>query len=789
MKPSPRRINVAPKLLMIAGLTLLAVLSVETLLGLRNAQQQSENESIQRLTSLHNDYQGEVGLLGKSAASLSLSFASRPDVQQLFLEKDRDGLLKLLTPTFADLERYGIAHLFLEDANGMVFVRVHDPTQFGDSITYLRTAAALRASSNKQTVSGVEIGSNRLGIRSVSPLFRQNEMIGLVEVGLDYDEPFLANLKARKGADYKMWVTWAAAAEPKLSPPANAPPAPVPELFYYASTNPTALPIPTEAYNRVLHSGKTEYYSVSAGNQPLGVLIAPLVAYPDRIIGILEISIPRASTLAAQQRNQSVTLAVSALLAMLGFAVQGVLTHLIVLRPLGHLTSVARQQLAGDLAVQAKMRTGDEFEQLGNTLNELTAKLDTTLKEQEAIIIRRTAQLSASADVGRAVSSVLDLPELLRAVVNLIAERFGYYYVAVFMLDETSQYAVLREATGEAGRVLKESGHRLEVNASSMVGSAIIADDPRIAAHAETEKLRFANPLLPETLSEIALPLRLGGRVVGALDVQSTQPDAFDESVTSVLQSMADQIAVAMGNARLYTEIQQRARQQEGLARVATLAGSTLAVDELLDRLMLEARQLLGADITVVLLKDESRQALVGRHLAGEGAPVSAQEEWFIPLDAPGFQQSVFARGGSYYSDKGLDDPNVIPAYKPYMSTLGIRSFCGVALRAQEQSLGELYVANRSGGFGREDVALLQPIAGYMANAIQNARLFEETQHLAAREQLINTMTARIRASLTMEEVLRVTVQEIADRMGAARVAVRLRPAPGGGRQNEEGLA
>jgi GAF domain-containing protein len=393
----------------------------------------------------------------------------------------------------------------------------------------------------------------------------------------------------------------------------------------------------------------------------------------------------------------------------------------------------------------------------------------------ESQVKQRTAQLSASAEVGRAVSSILDVPTLLSAVVNLISDRFGYYYTAVFMLDESGQYAVLQEATGEAGRVLKEHGHRLEARETSMVGSAISTGRPRIALHAETEATRFVNPLLPDTRSEIALPLRLGGRVIGALDVQSVQPNAFDEASASVLQSMADAIAVSLGNARLYTEVQQRAKQQEGLARIAALSGSTLTVDELLNQLMAEARQLLGAEITVALLKDEARQALVGRHIAGEGAPTPAAETWFVPLNAPGFEQGIFARGGNYYSNKAPDDPNIIPAYRPYMEALQVRNFCGVALRVRDQSLGELYVANRASGFGRNDIALLQTIAGYAANAIQNARLFEETQRLAVREQMINAMTARIRSGLTLEDALQATVQEVGQRLSAGRVAVRLK--------------
>ena len=143
-------------------------------------------------------------------------------------------------------------------------------------------------------------------------------------------------------------------------------------------------------------------------------------------------------------------------------------------------------------------------------------------------------------------AATLDPDQLLRQVVNLITERFGFYYAAVFTLNDTGTSAVLREATGGAGRILKVRAHQLDVNEQSMVGYVIVQRKARIALDVGAEPVRFANPLLPETRSEIALPLMARNRVLGALDVQSTQPAAFDEANAAVLQAMADQIAIAL---------------------------------------------------------------------------------------------------------------------------------------------------------------------------------------------------------------------------------------------------
>jgi putative methionine-R-sulfoxide reductase with GAF domain/HAMP domain-containing protein len=229
--------------------------------------------------------------------------------------------------------------------------------------------------------------------------------------------------------------------------------------------------------------------------------------------------------------------------------------------PLVSLTNTASQISAGELKLQANVSGPAEVAQLATSFNSMTTQLRSLIGELEERVEARTAQLRASAEVGRTAASVLEPDDLLHSVVNLITDRFGYYYAAVFIIDSGGRNAVLREATGEAGRILKERGHQLEVYGQSMVGYAITRRRPRIALDVGEEAVRFANPLLPDTRSEIALPLMVGDRVLGALDVQSTQAAAFDEASSAVLQSMADQIAVAWNNALSYTETQAVARR------------------------------------------------------------------------------------------------------------------------------------------------------------------------------------------------------------------------------------
>lgn len=237
-------------------------------------------------------------------------------------------------------------------------------------------------------------------------------------------------------------------------------------------------------------------------------------------------------------------------------AVGAIGTAQLLLRPILHLTHVAQLITQGDLTAQAPVQSHDEIGVLATAFNTMTAQLRDMISSLELRVEARTAQLRASTEVGRAASTILDPQELLQRIVDLICERFGFYYAGVFLLDRDRRFAVLRAGRGEAGRVMLESGHKLEIGGQSMVGWVCANKQARVALDVGQDAVRFANPLLPDTRSEIALPLRIGDRILGALDVQSVQEAAFDESSIAVLQGMADQIAIALENARLFAETQ-----------------------------------------------------------------------------------------------------------------------------------------------------------------------------------------------------------------------------------------
>ncbi len=199
-------------------------------------------------------------------------------------------------------------------------------------------------------------------------------------------------------------------------------------------------------------------------------------------------------------------------------------------------------------------RMEEKVRELSEALEENT-RLNQQNQELLARSQRRARLLEAAGRVSRSITSILDLDALLNATVDIICDEFGFYYAGVFLVDAEGAWAVLRAGRGEAGARMLASGHRLQVAEASMVGTAILKGQARIALDVGEEKVHFRNPLLPLTRSEMALPLKVGEKFIGALTVQSTEEAAFSEDDITALQSMADQLSVAINNARLLQDL------------------------------------------------------------------------------------------------------------------------------------------------------------------------------------------------------------------------------------------
>ncbi len=198
----------------------------------------------------------------------------------------------------------------------------------------------------------------------------------------------------------------------------------------------------------------------------------------------------------------------------------------------------------------------EQIVQLHSALQETNKLLEQRVQERTQTLERRLAQIRTAAAVTRLATRASSLSELLTTTVNRIVEQFGYYYAAIFLVDPQRKYAVLREATGEAGQKLKEQGYRLAIGSRSIIGWVTANNEARLVTDTSEDDLYLQDELFPQTRSEVCLPLTIKNEVVGALDVQSTSPQAFDEEDIVILQTLADQIASAIHNIRLLESAQ-----------------------------------------------------------------------------------------------------------------------------------------------------------------------------------------------------------------------------------------
>ncbi len=260
----------------------------------------------------------------------------------------------------------------------------------------------------------------------------------------------------------------------------------------------------------------------------------------------------------------------------------------------------------------------------GNILGFLAIHNDITRrKEYEDSLNRRNEYLAASAEIGKLVTSTLDLNAIFERSVNLVVERFGYYHAAIFMVDKSGSNAYLQEATGAAGQKLKERNHFLPVGSKSTVGEATRSGEVVVVNNtALASSLHKPNPLLPETKAETAIPLRISNRIIGALDIQSTEIDAFSEDDIAILQLLTDQIAVGIDNARSYNMAQQAVEEMREVDRLKSqfLANMSHELRTPLNSIIGFARVILkGIDGPTTDLQQQDLTAIFnsGQHLLG----------------------------------------------------------------------------------------------------------------------------------------------------------------------------
>lgn len=237
------------------------------------------------------------------------------------------------------------------------------------------------------------------------------------------------------------------------------------------------------------------------------------------------------------------------------------------------ITSVSREvkeiSSSQDFSRRLPIRSRDEIGNLSDGINHLLELLQKQQDERKRVqdLQRNIRQVRTATEISRLISAIQEPQTLLNQAVELIRERFNLYYAGLFLLDESGEYAVLKAGSGEPGQKMLATGHRLVVGGDSLIGWVTANQQARAAEDVSEDVIRFKNPLLPLTRSELALPLLNGQDLLGALTIQSVEPDAFDQDDIQILQGIADGLAIALHNANLFAQLQESLNEIQNLNR------------------------------------------------------------------------------------------------------------------------------------------------------------------------------------------------------------------------------
>ncbi len=433
------------------------------------------------------------------------------------------------------------------------------------------------------------------------------------------------------------------------------------------------------------------------------------------------------------------TVQLAGLVAILIAGSLAFLTSQVLTNPITRLTQVAENVSASHLQTRAAIESSDEIGVLAGAFNSMTAQLQETLAGLEKRVNQRTAELNASriqseerardlqsiSEISRIISTEQKLDVLLPLITRLVSENFNFYHTGIFLLDESRRFAVLQAASSEGGQRMLDRGHKLEIG-QGIVGNAALEAKTRLALDVGTDAVYFDNPDLPATRSEMALPLITRDHTIGVLDVQSTKQGEFTDNDLNILGILADQIAIAIENARLFEKSNQALNEIQSI------------YSQYLQR---EWKAL------------QTRTTNIGYHqsLRG-GSPLET------PIESPEIQKAWIA-GETLITDSNGNqtEPSIV-----------------VPIRLRGQTIGVLNIKSpvKNRKWSQEEINLIKSVTDRLAIALENARLFEETNRRAERERLVTEITGKIRSVNDPQAMINMAAEELKNILGASRVQV-----------------
>jgi DNA-binding LacI/PurR family transcriptional regulator/GAF domain-containing protein len=398
------------------------------------------------------------------------------------------------------------------------------------------------------------------------------------------------------------------------------------------------------------------------------------------------------------------------------------------------------------------------------------------LQEANYALQRRAIQIEASAEVGRVITSIFDIDELLQQTATLISDRFDFYHTGIFLLDEMREWAILEEATGEAGAQMKAEGHRLAVGDSSMVGWTAAHNQARIASDVGEDAVRFAHPLLPDTRSEMTLPLSVGDRVLGVLNVQSMEEAAFDQDDVRALQAMANQVAVAIENAQRVSDEAALLEATSPIYRTSRFLTTATTTTEVADAIIASVGET-GADGCIVVRFEFSPagepEALLYLGVWRRDREPQFQPGLRLPIAESPFPLEMVS---TLWAVPDVDEDDRLPrSARVVFQATGAKALVNIPLHSGERVMGQVVVIRSTPGpFPESALRLYEVLSDQAAVALERAELLEQAQQRAEREQQSREMIDHIRRAVDLDQALGAAAEELSRAMGVPHVSIEL---------------
>src|SRR5215211_6000622 len=445
--------------------------------------------------------------------------------------------------------------------------------------------------------------------------------------------------------------------------------------------------------------------------------------------------------------NNSVRgLAGSALLAlfMVAIAIAAVVASArTIADPIKALVQTTESFAVGKLSMRAMVDREDEigalaksYNQMATQLQEIIGKLEQRVADRTKDLESQTLRLRVAAEIARDAAAARNLDELLTRAADLIASRFSFYHIGIFLLDNNKEYAVLVASPTEEGKKMIEDKHKLRVGEVGIVGLVSATGEPRIALDTDADTAYFNSSYLPNTHSEMALPLKVENNIIGVLDVQSDQPHAFNEDDVAIMQVMADQLATAIERTRLLQEVERNLKELESAYGLFT--------------------------------RDNWKKLT-------EGTATGSMGYRFDNVRLEGITELPELAGDAFTTGKTVNANGRHPGTEKGRSV-------AVPIKLRGQTIGVVSLKLKE-GYDDNTIAIIESAAERLATAMESARLYEETRLRADREQSISRVTTAISSSIGYEQILQTTVREIGNILGDTDVAIQILEEPPSGKQ------